>query len=213
MSLPSNSSLSNKLGITIFETVTWEMNHLGTMDHSGGDQSVVFSMSKADFDKLDDAQKPYPGRIRVAWGWTLYNQKVEPTLLVAAGLPEKAIAILLRWTSALQSKGNDRTTFDTLTKVALRDNLLIRAPDLSGEKLDDVFGFPGVKMGVVVMEPSTNRGWKFKSMMTHRRHLQAPIDFLSSGKIPQNMTFDFPVFDGSFFPSQPEVLGGGFLRR
>jgi hypothetical protein len=74
---------------------------------------------------------------------------------------------------------------------------------------DDVFGFPGV----IVMEPSTNTGYKFKSMMTHRRHLQAPIEFLSSGKIPQNETFDFPIFDGSFFPTQPEVLGGGFQRR
>jgi hypothetical protein len=213
MSLPSNSSLSDKLRITITETMTWEMNHYGTMDHSGGEQSVVFSMSKAEFDKLEDTLDRYPGRIRAAWGWTFHNQKVEPTLLMAAGLPEKAVAILLRWPSALQSKGNDRTSFDTLTKVAIRDNLLLQGPDLSGEKLDDVFGFPGVKVGVIVMEPSTNRGWQFKSMMTHRRHLQAPIEFLSSGKIPQDKTFDFPIFDGSFFPTQPEVLGGGFLRR
>ena len=210
MSMPSNSSLSDELGITIVETKTWEMNHLGTMDYSDGGYSVVFSISKSTSVELEATSDRYnPGRIRAAWGWTLHNQKVEPTLLVANGLPERAVAVLLRWPSALQSKGDDRTTFDTLTKVIFRDNLLIRAPDLSGEKLDDVFGFPGV----IVMEPSTNTGHKFKSMMTHRRHLQAPIEFLSSGKIPQNETFDFPIFDGSFFPTQPKVLGGGFLRR
>ena len=210
MSMPSNSSLSNKLGITIAETMTWEMKHYGTMDHADGDSSVIFSIPESTMVELEGTFDRYdPGRIRAAWGWTLHNQKVEPTLLVANGLPERAVAVLLRWPSALQSKGDDRTTFDTLTKVIFRDNLLIRAPDLSGEKLDDVFGFPGV----IVMEPSTNTGHKFKSMMTHRRHLQAPIEFLSSGKIPQNKTFDFPIFDGSFFPTQPKVLGGGFLRR
>jgi hypothetical protein len=170
-------------------------------------------MSKADLDHLNETfERNGPGRTRAAWGWTLYNQKVEPTLLIAYGLPERAVAVLLRWPSALQSKGADRTTFDNLTKVIFRDNLLIQMPDLGIPDFgtnDDVFGFPGV----IVMEPSTKRGWQFKSMMTHRRHLQAPIEFLSSGKIPQNKTFDFPIFDGSFFPTQPEVLGGGFLRR
>jgi len=213
MSLPSNSSLSDKLRITITETMTCEMKHYGTMNHSGGEKSVLFSMSKADLDKLEDTADRYDGRIRAAWGWTFHNQKVEPTLLIALGLPEKAVAVLLRWPSALQSKGDDRTSFDTLTKVALRDNLIIQMPDLSGEKLDDVFVFPGVKVGVGVVEPSTDRALIFKTMMTHRRHLQAPIEFLSSGKIPQNKTFDFPIFDGSFFPTQPQVLGGGFIRR
>lgn len=207
MSMPSNSSLSNKLGITIAETMTWEMKHYGTMDHADGHFSVVFSIPESTMVELEGTlDRNGPGRIRAAWGWTLHNQKVEPTLLVAHGLPERAVAILLRWPSALQSKGNDRTTFDNLTKVIFRDKLLFQLPDFGN---DDVFAFPGV----IVMEPSTNTGYKFKSMMTHRRHLQAPIEFLSSGKIPQDKTFDFPIFDGSFFPTQPEVLGGGFQRR
>jgi hypothetical protein len=213
MSMPSNSSLSDELGINIAETKTWEMNHLGTMDYSDGGYSVVFSISKSTSIELEDTFERYnPGRIRAAWGWTLNNQKVEPTLLVATGLPERAVAILLRWPSALQSKGADRTTFDNLTKVIFRDNLLIQMPDLGIPDFgtnDDVFGFPGV----IVMEPSTKQGFNFKSMMTHRRHLQAPIEFLSSGKIPQDKTFDFPIFDGSFFPTQSEVLGGGFIQQ
>ena len=212
MSMPSNSSLSNKLGITIAETMTWEMNYLGNMNNSDG-LGLLFSISKSTWVELQDTIDRYePGRIRAAWGWTLHNQKVEPTLLVACGLPERAVAVLLRWPSALQSKGDDRTTFDNLTKVIFRDKLVIQIADFGIPALgtkDDVFIFPGV----VVMERSTNEGYNFKSMMTHRRHLQAPIEFLSSGKIPQNETFDFPVFDGNFFPTQPEVLGGGFLRR
>ena len=213
MSMPSNSSLSDELGITIVETKTWEMNHLGTMDYSDGGYSVVFSISKSTSVELEATSDRYnPGRIRAAWGWTLHNQKVEPTLLVAKGLPERAVAVLLRWPSALQSKGNDRTTFDNLAKVIFRDNLLIQMTDFGIPNFgtnDDVFVFPGV----IVMEPSTQQGFSFKNMMTHRRHLQAPIEFLGSGKIPHNRTFDFPIFDGSFFPTQPEVLGGGFLRR
>ena len=214
MSLASNRKLSDDLGITIAETMAWEMNHRGIMDHSDGRYSLVFSISKSTYDELDDTFKRYnPGRSRAAWGWTLHNQKVAPTLLVAHGLPERAVAVFLRWPSALQSKGDDRTTLDNLTKVVFRDNLLINVADAVGlpdfGTKDDVFGFPGV----IVMEPSTKRGWKFKSMMTHRRHLRAPIEFLNSGKIPQNQTFDFPIFDGSFFPTQPEVLGGGFIQR
>jgi len=213
MSMPSNSSLSNELGITIAETMTWEMKHYGTMDHADGDSSVIFSIPESTMVELEGTFDRYgPGRIRAAWGWTLHNQKVEPTLLVANGFPERAVAVLLRWPSALQSKGDDRTTFDTLTKVIFRDKLLIQMSDLGIPdymKKDDVFIFPGV----IVMEPSTNTGYKFKSMMIHRRHLQAPIEFLSSGEIPQNKTFDFPIFDGSFFPTQPKVLGGGFQRR
>jgi hypothetical protein len=213
MSMPSNSSLSDELGINIAETKTWEMNHLGTMDYSDGGYSVVFSISKSTSIELEDTFERYnPGRIRAAWGWTLHNQKVEPTLLVATGLPERAVAVLLRWPSALQSKGADRTTFDNLAKVVFRDKLLIQMSDFGIPDFgtnDDVFIFPGV----IVMEPSTNTGFSFKSMMVHRRHLQAPIEFLGSGKLPQNRTFDFPIFDGSFFPAQREVLGGGFLRQ
>jgi hypothetical protein len=59
MSMPSNSSLSNKLGITIAETMTWEMKHYGTMDHADGDFSVVFSIPESTMVELEGTLDRY----------------------------------------------------------------------------------------------------------------------------------------------------------
>lgn len=212
MSLPSNSSLSAHLGVTITETMTWDMSWYGFQRDP---LYVVFSISQSTEVELAGTFVRFGnGRCRAAWGWTLENQKVIPTMLVVFGLPERAVAVLLRWQSVIQSSGNDQTSLRNITKVILRENLLIQGRDLGltgdiGEK-SDVFGFPRVS----VIDPSTRKGYTFKAMMTYRHHLQAPLEYLDSGTIPEHHKFDFPIFDGGIFPpaSKSEVLGGGFVE-
>jgi hypothetical protein len=168
---------------------------------------LIFTISPQTQERLYSSAKPFePGRHRAAWGWTLEDQKVIPTLLVVFGLAERAIAYLIRWSNATQAPGKDQTALRSLTKIILEENLLIAGGDLGRDH--DLFAFPMVSVLNTVAESGLHQ---YKAMMTFRHHLQAPIDFLDSGKTPQNRAFNFPIFDDSIFPPpKKNVLGGGF---